>query len=124
MVGREKELKIRFVPGRCELVEEDIDIPSRRVLITGATGLLGRAVFKEFNENNWNAVGCGYRRAQPKFEQVNLLNSVAVHDIIHDFQSLLLRIEMPFCLRELGWNCNFFIMFVVVNYRLISSLML
>ncbi|XP_009316847.1 PREDICTED: methionine adenosyltransferase 2 subunit beta [Pygoscelis adeliae] len=66
--------------------EEDVDIPSRRVLITGATGLLGRAVFKEFNENNWNAVGCGYRRAQPRFEQINLLDSIAVHDIIHDFQ--------------------------------------
>ncbi|KAM6322758.1 methionine adenosyltransferase 2 subunit beta [Podargus strigoides] len=86
MVGREKELKIRFVPGHCELVEEDVDIPSRRVLITGATGLLGRAVFKEFNENNWNAVGCGYRRAQPRFEQINLLDSIAVHNIIHDFQ--------------------------------------
>nr|XP_054498646.1 methionine adenosyltransferase 2 subunit beta isoform X2 [Agelaius phoeniceus] len=86
MVGREKELRIRFAPGRCELVEEDVDIPSRRVLITGATGLLGRAVFKEFNENNWNAVGCGYRRAQPRFEHVNLLDSIAVHDIIHDFQ--------------------------------------
>ncbi|XP_041881355.1 methionine adenosyltransferase 2 subunit beta isoform X3 [Corvus kubaryi] len=86
MVGREKELRIRFAPGRCELVEEDVDIPSRRVLITGATGLLGRAVFKEFNENNWNAVGCGYRRAQPRFEQINLLDSIAVHDIIHDFQ--------------------------------------
>ncbi|CAN8189849.1 unnamed protein product [Coccothraustes coccothraustes] len=86
MVGREKELRIRFTPGRCELVEEDVDIPSRRVLITGATGLLGRAVFKEFNVNNWNTVGCGYRRAQPRFEHVNLLDSIAVHDIIHDFQ--------------------------------------
>ncbi|NXF52388.1 MAT2B adenosyltransferase, partial [Oceanites oceanicus] len=65
---------------------EDVDIPSRRVMITGATGLLGRAVFKEFNENNWNAVGCGYKRAQPRFEQINLLDSIAVHDIIHDFQ--------------------------------------
>lgn len=55
-------------------------------MVTGATGLLGRAVFKEFNENNWNAVGCGYRRAQPRFEQINLLDSIAVHDIIHDFQ--------------------------------------
>lgn len=55
-------------------------------MITGATGLLGRAVFKEFNENNWNTVGCGYRRAQPRFEHINLLDSFAVHDIIHDFQ--------------------------------------
>ncbi|XP_074958218.1 methionine adenosyltransferase 2 subunit beta isoform X2 [Phalacrocorax aristotelis] len=69
-----------------EMEQEDVDVPSRRVLITGATGLLGRAVFKEFNENNWNAVGCGYRRAQPRFEQINLLDSIAVHDIINDFQ--------------------------------------
>ncbi|XP_037762789.2 methionine adenosyltransferase 2 subunit beta [Chelonia mydas] len=86
MVGREKELKIRFVPGQCELVEEDANIPNRRVLITGATGLLGRAVYKEFNENNWHAVGCGYSRARPKFERVNLLDSIGVHDIIQDFQ--------------------------------------
>uniref|UniRef100_A0A7M4EGI0 Methionine adenosyltransferase 2 subunit beta n=1 Tax=Crocodylus porosus TaxID=8502 RepID=A0A7M4EGI0_CROPO len=65
---------------------EDVDIPNRRVLITGATGLLGRAVYKEFNENSWHAVGCGYRRARPKFEQVNLLDSDAVHVIIQDFQ--------------------------------------
>ncbi|NXY32086.1 MAT2B adenosyltransferase, partial [Pomatorhinus ruficollis] len=65
---------------------EDVDVPSRRVLITGATGLLGRAVFKEFHENHWNAVGCGYRRAQPRFEQINLLDAIAVHDIIHEFQ--------------------------------------
>eukprot|EP00069_Balaena_mysticetus_P020335 bmy_12813T0 len=86
MVGREKELSIHFVPGNCRLVEEEVNIPNRRVLITGATGLLGRAVYKEFQQNNWHAVGCGFRRARPKFEQVNLLDSNAVHHIIYDFQ--------------------------------------
>uniref|UniRef100_A0A8C8YRV8 Methionine adenosyltransferase 2 subunit beta n=1 Tax=Prolemur simus TaxID=1328070 RepID=A0A8C8YRV8_PROSS len=86
MVGRQKELSIHFVPGSCRLVEEEVNIPNRRVLVTGATGLLGRAVFKEFQQNNWHAVGCGFRRARPKFEQVNLLDSNAVHHIIHDFQ--------------------------------------
>uniref|UniRef100_A0A8Q3WK74 Methionine adenosyltransferase 2 subunit beta n=1 Tax=Homo sapiens TaxID=9606 RepID=A0A8Q3WK74_HUMAN len=86
MVGREKELSIHFVPGSCRLVEEEVNIPNRRVLVTGATGLLGRAVHKEFQQNNWHAVGCGFRRARPKFEQVNLLDSNAVHHIIHDFQ--------------------------------------
>ncbi|KAG3265334.1 methionine adenosyltransferase 2 subunit beta isoform X2 [Ictidomys tridecemlineatus] len=86
MVGREKELSIHFVPGSCRLVEEEVNIPSRRVLITGATGLLGRAVYKEFHQNNWHAVGCGFRRARPKFEQVNLLDTNAVHHIIHEFQ--------------------------------------
>ncbi|XP_069850065.1 methionine adenosyltransferase 2 subunit beta isoform X3 [Dipodomys merriami] len=86
MVGRGKELSIHFVPGSCQLVEEEINTPSRRVLVTGATGLLGRAVYKEFQQNNWHAVGCGFRRARPKFEQVNLLDSEAVHHIIHDYQ--------------------------------------
>ncbi|EPY73069.1 hypothetical protein CB1_047321005 [Camelus ferus] len=65
---------------------EEVNIPNRRVLVTGATGLLGRAVYKEFQQNNWHAVGCGFRRARPKFEQVNLLDSNAVHHIIYDFQ--------------------------------------
>ncbi|XP_027461516.1 methionine adenosyltransferase 2 subunit beta isoform X3 [Callorhinus ursinus] len=86
MVGRENELSIHFVPGSCRLVEEEVNVPNRRVLITGATGLLGRAVYKEFKQNNWHAFGCGFRRARPKFEQVNLLDSEAVHHIIHDFQ--------------------------------------
>uniref|UniRef100_A0A9L0KKJ4 Methionine adenosyltransferase 2 subunit beta n=1 Tax=Equus asinus TaxID=9793 RepID=A0A9L0KKJ4_EQUAS len=86
MVGREKELAIHFVPGNCRLEEEEVNIPSRRVLVTGATGLLGRAVYKEFKQNNWHAFGCGYRRARPKFEQVNLLDSDAVHHIVYDFQ--------------------------------------
>uniref|UniRef100_A0A8D0B9V8 Methionine adenosyltransferase 2 subunit beta n=1 Tax=Salvator merianae TaxID=96440 RepID=A0A8D0B9V8_SALMN len=86
MVGWEKGLRIRFEPGSCWLEEEDVHIPNRRVLITGATGLLGRAVYNEFKANNWNAVGCGYSRARPKFEQVNLLDAAAVHNLIHEFQ--------------------------------------
>ncbi|XP_042309358.1 methionine adenosyltransferase 2 subunit beta isoform X1 [Sceloporus undulatus] len=86
MVGREKGLRIHFEPGRCWLEEDDVDIPNRRVLVTGATGLLGRAVHKEFKANNWNTVGCGYSRARPMFEQVNLLDAAAVHKLIQDFQ--------------------------------------
>ncbi|XP_054574099.1 methionine adenosyltransferase 2 subunit beta isoform X3 [Eptesicus fuscus] len=86
MVGREKEFSVHFVPGNCQLVEEEVNVPNRRVLITGATGLLGRAVYKEFHQNNWHAVGCGFRRARPKFEHVNLLDANAVHHIIYDFQ--------------------------------------
>ncbi|XP_061472752.1 methionine adenosyltransferase 2 subunit beta isoform X1 [Rhineura floridana] len=86
MVGWEKGLRIHFEPGSCWLQEEDVDVPNRRVLITGATGLLGRSVYKEFKGNNWNAVGCGYSRARPVFEQVNLLDTAAVHNVIQDFQ--------------------------------------
>uniref|UniRef100_UPI00398E9722 methionine adenosyltransferase 2 subunit beta n=1 Tax=Pristiophorus japonicus TaxID=55135 RepID=UPI00398E9722 len=86
MVGAEKELKIHFRPGCVRLLEEDVSVPDRRVLVTGATGLLGRAVYKEFLDNNWNAVGCGYRRARPKFEKVNLLDPGAVRKIIQEFK--------------------------------------
>uniref|UniRef100_A0A2K6CXN7 Methionine adenosyltransferase 2 subunit beta n=1 Tax=Macaca nemestrina TaxID=9545 RepID=A0A2K6CXN7_MACNE len=57
----------------CRLVEEEVNIPNRRVLVTGATGLLGRAVPKEFQQNNWHAVGCGFRRARPKFDQPHVI---------------------------------------------------
>nr|XP_021482536.1 methionine adenosyltransferase 2 subunit beta-like [Meriones unguiculatus] len=69
-----------------DMEQEEVNTPSRRVLVTGATGLLGRAVYKEFQQSNWHTVGCGFRRARPKFEQVNLLDSEAVHHLIHDFQ--------------------------------------
>ncbi|XP_034262142.1 methionine adenosyltransferase 2 subunit beta isoform X2 [Pantherophis guttatus] len=86
MVGWEKGLRIHFEPGSCWLEEEDVDIPNRRVLITGATGLLGRAVYKEFKASHWHTLGCGYSRARPLFEQVNLLDSAAIHSVIQDFQ--------------------------------------
>ncbi|XP_078267775.1 methionine adenosyltransferase 2 subunit beta isoform X3 [Rhinoraja longicauda] len=84
MVGKEKELTIHFSPGSVRLIEEDVYIPDRRVLVTGASGLLGRAVHKEFLENNWDVVGCAYRRARPRFETVNLLDPGAVRRIIQD----------------------------------------
>ena len=35
----------------------------RTVLVTGATGLLGRQVFKTFDGSNWAAKGTGFSRA-------------------------------------------------------------
>ncbi|XP_030637975.1 methionine adenosyltransferase 2 subunit beta isoform X2 [Chanos chanos] len=66
--------------------EENVDIPYRRVLVTGATGLLGRAVYKEFKENAWYTLGCGYSRARPRFLRCNLMDEDAVRNVIHEFQ--------------------------------------
>lgn len=43
-----------------------------RVLITGASGLLGRAVIKIIQENEWEAVGIAYSRF---VDQVLLLHT-------------------------------------------------
>ncbi|XP_066447226.1 methionine adenosyltransferase 2 subunit beta isoform X2 [Eleutherodactylus coqui] len=69
-----------------EVEEEDVVVPSRRALITGATGLLGRAVYKEFKDNSWHVLGCGYSRARPRFESLNLLDASAVKELVQDFK--------------------------------------
>ena len=61
-------------------------IPYRRVLVTGATGLLGRAVYEEFQNNAWDSLGCGYTRARPRFLKCNLLDEEALRSIIQQFQ--------------------------------------
>ncbi|APA13674.1 hypothetical protein SS1G_07654 [Sclerotinia sclerotiorum 1980 UF-70] len=38
---------------------------TKKALITGATGLLGRQVLKVFDRENWNVVGTGFSRAKP-----------------------------------------------------------
>lgn len=86
MVGRHKEVKIHFLPGHVQVLEEDVNIPTRRALITGATGLLGRAVYKEFKDHDWHVLGCGYSRARPRFEQLNLLDAEAIRETVQNFQ--------------------------------------
>lgn len=41
-----------------EIEEANVLFLNRRALITGATGLLGHAVYREFKDNNWHVVGC------------------------------------------------------------------
>lgn len=46
-----------------------------KIIITGATGLLGRAVYKRLEENkDFTVVGTGFSRAQPPVEKLNLRN--------------------------------------------------
>jgi S-adenosylmethionine synthetase len=37
----------------------------KSVLVTGATGLLGRQVVKAFQREDWIVIGTGYTRAKP-----------------------------------------------------------
>ncbi|XP_069051446.1 methionine adenosyltransferase 2 subunit beta isoform X2 [Lepisosteus oculatus] len=66
--------------------QEHVDTPFRRVLVTGATGLLGRAVCKEFQNNGWHVMGSGHSRARPRFESCNLLEPEAVRQMVQGFQ--------------------------------------
>lgn len=77
-----------MIPILCPF-QEDVCSPDRRVLVTGATGLLGRAVYKEFHKNGWATLGCGYNRARPRFLCCNLLDEDAVRAVILRFQVLI-----------------------------------
>ncbi|CAJ0939545.1 unnamed protein product [Ranitomeya imitator] len=85
MDGRYPEYQIRYCPGWVALVQDNV-IPSKKALVTGATGLLGRSVYREFKAANWHIVGCSYTRVRPKHEMLNLLDSSAVKELVEDFK--------------------------------------
>ena len=58
---------LRQVPGLGSLAEAPISypVPNKHevALITGATGLLGRAVLSAFKQRGWSVYGAGFSRA-------------------------------------------------------------
>lgn len=59
----------------------------KKVLITGASGLLGRAILKEFsNFDGWEALGLAFSRAQGGLRKVDLKNKDEVNYVIQEFQ--------------------------------------
>ncbi|XP_037543665.1 methionine adenosyltransferase 2 subunit beta [Nematolebias whitei] len=65
---------------------EEVLVQGPRVLVTGTTGLLGRAVFREFHNSGWVAIGTGYRRARPRFLQCDLTDEDAVRRLLHEYK--------------------------------------
>lgn len=60
---------------------------SKKVLITGASGLLGRAIFREFEgEGSWQVFGLAFSRATEKLKKVDLTNIESVTQVINDFK--------------------------------------
>lgn len=58
---------------------------AKTVLITGASGLLGRQVVKAFQRAGYNTVGTGLTRADPPaIIKVDLCNEVEVTQTISD----------------------------------------
>ncbi len=62
-------------------------VEKKRVLVTGATGLLGRAVVKEFaSSGKWEVQGVGNTRAKGEILRVDLLDEDATSKIVESFK--------------------------------------
>jgi nucleoside-diphosphate-sugar epimerase len=58
---------------------------SPRALITGGTGLLGRAVVKAFKSSGWEVVGTGFSRASPPDSiKLDVLDEAATSSVLDE----------------------------------------
>lgn len=58
-----------------------------RVMITGATGLLGRAIHKEFaNSQEWEILSLGFNRVGAGITKLNLTNVEETRRVVNEFQ--------------------------------------
>lgn len=60
-----------------------------KVLITGASGLLGRALVLEFSKNSWDVCGLAFSRAKNNLVKVDLNATEEVKKIIENFKVLI-----------------------------------
>lgn len=80
------EQRVVFSPGLVQLVQDDVLPQGPRVLVTGATGLLGRAVCREFQNQGWAVTGTGFRRARPRFLRCDLTDEDAVRRLLQEYK--------------------------------------
>ena len=60
---------------------------ARRVLITGASGLLGRALYREFRRSgDWEVLGLAFSRAGGELKPVDLKDRDAVTKVVTEFK--------------------------------------
>ncbi|XP_071951791.1 methionine adenosyltransferase 2 subunit beta-like [Antedon mediterranea] len=59
----------------------------KKVLITGASGLLGRAILKEFSNNaSWEVLGLAFSRSGNNLKKVDLTDETAIKDTLNTFK--------------------------------------
>lgn len=56
----------------------------KKVLITGATGLLGRALMRIFNEHGFDVIGTGFSRAQSPIVKLDLTQHITVTQFLDE----------------------------------------
>lgn len=60
---------------------------AKRVLITGASGLLGRAIYREFlKDNSWETLGLAFSRVKENLKKVDITDENQVKDVISTFK--------------------------------------
>ncbi|KAL4230209.1 Methionine adenosyltransferase 2 subunit beta [Mactra antiquata] len=60
---------------------------ANRVMVTGASGLLGRAIMKEFKSSDaWNVIGLAFSRSGSGLKKVDISDKNAVIDAVNEFK--------------------------------------
>uniref|UniRef100_A0A3Q2D0W7 Methionine adenosyltransferase 2 subunit beta n=1 Tax=Cyprinodon variegatus TaxID=28743 RepID=A0A3Q2D0W7_CYPVA len=79
-----RKKSIHFVLSDCP--QDEVLAQGPKVLVTGATGLLGRAVCREFQSHGWVVTGTGFRRARPRFLRCDLTDEDAVRRLLQEYK--------------------------------------
>ncbi len=58
---------------------------AKKVLVTGASGLLGREILKQFVSNGWDALGLAYSRIYGSLRKVDLCDAVQIEAVLDEF---------------------------------------
>lgn len=59
-----------------------------RVMVTGASGLLGRQIVRELHSASWDVLGIAYQRVGERMKRVDLCEETELRKAIQDFKVL------------------------------------